>query len=81
MANLYSQEDLFTITHSLWGKIQKPAQNDNIWLAFVLWMCFLRQPPVQDDQERLSYTDLIVTPLKKFANLLRLGLKTIKKNT
>ena len=49
IANHYSHKDLFTLRHSVWRKRQKPAQSDQIWLLFILWRCFIRQPLVQDN--------------------------------
>ena len=49
-------------------KQNKTAENYHIWLVVVLWKCFIRQPPVQDDYCRvvpkLSHTGLTVKECK-----------------
>ena len=51
--SIQSCKDLFTKRRSLWGKNQKPIQNNHIWLVVVLWRCFLRQLPVQNNHFRV----------------------------
>ena len=38
------------MTLILGGGDQKSSQNNHIWLVVILWRCFIRQPPVQDNQ-------------------------------
>ena len=49
--NMQNGKSLFMWRHSLWGKKnpKKPAKNENTGLVVILWSCFIRRPPVQED--------------------------------
>ena len=76
--SIQSCKDLFTKRRSLWGGNQKPIQNNHIWLVVVLWRCFLRQLPVQNNHFRVVPR---VVVLHRFAVLSLFSYKSVQSKT